>query len=98
MAPTASVVPAPGRRTLSLSNPPSHKAAGLFCGAVSLIWGIGDGLADRRRVAPDERRILLALPPHIREELLQGEKLEGPEAYQRFIRDYSRQLLELQKK
>jgi hypothetical protein len=45
----------------------------------------------------DDRRRLLALPPHIREDIIQGMKEEGPEAYRKFIQGYFRQLNELQK-
>lgn len=48
------------------------------------------------KLPPDDRRLLLALPPRVREELIQGMKEEGPEAYRQFIRDYFRRLNELQ--
>jgi hypothetical protein len=44
----------------------------------------------------DTRKMLLALPPRVREDLIQGMKEEGPAAYRKFIRDYFRRLDELQ--
>jgi hypothetical protein len=41
---------------------------------------------------PRTRATILQLPPGIREELLQGMKTQGPEGYQKFIRDYFRRL------
>ena len=46
----------------------------------------------------DDRRRLLALPPHVREQIIQGMREEGPEAYRKFIQGCFQQLKELPQK
>jgi hypothetical protein len=41
---------------------------------------------------PSTKAIILKMQPRMREELLQGLREEGPEGYQRFIRDYFERL------
>lgn len=45
-----------------------------------------------RELDPATRSAILKMQPRIREELLQGLRDEGPEGYQRFIRDYFERL------
>jgi hypothetical protein len=49
------------------------------------------------KVDPETRAILLQMQPKVREELLQGMKDEGPEAYRKHIQDYFRRLSEVKK-
>ena len=48
-------------------------------------------------VDPLTRASILQLPPRVREELLQGMKVQGPEGYQKFIQDYFRRLADVPK-
>ena len=41
---------------------------------------------------PATRSMILKMQPRVREELLQSLREEGPEGYQRFIRDYFKRL------
>ncbi len=45
-----------------------------------------------RDLDPATRSLILKMQPRLREELLQGLRDEGPEGYQRFIRDYFKRL------
>jgi hypothetical protein len=47
------------------------------------------------KLDPATRAVLLKLQPHVREELLQGMREQGPEGYAAFIQDYFKRLTEM---
>ena len=49
------------------------------------------------KLDPQTRAVLLQMQPKVREELLQGMKDDGPEAYRKHIQDYFRRLSEVKK-
>jgi hypothetical protein len=50
--------------------------------------------SDLSRFDPASRAVLLKMQPQIREEILQGMRERGPEAYEAFIQDYFKRLTE----
>ena len=56
-----------------------------------------DALIAYSKFDPATRSILLRMQPHLREEILQGMRERGPEAYEGFIQDYFKRLTETKK-
>jgi hypothetical protein len=82
----------PGQRPPNGQPPPPNstpKPVGLLEGDPSNPFAMEAVLRD---LDPTTRSLILKMQPRVREELLQSLREEGPEGYQRFIRDYFKRL------
>jgi hypothetical protein len=82
----------PGQQPPNGQPPPPHSApkpVGLLEGDPSNQFAMEAVLRD---LDPTTRSLILKMQPRVREELLQSLREEGPEGYQRFIRDYFKRL------